>query len=246
MVKTGPPVYLSLIIPAFNEAARIGKSLEQILGFLQSQLYTAEVIIVDDGSTDHTAELLQERFGSCSELRIYREPRNLGKGQAVKRGMLLSKGEYLFFSDADLSVPIEALPLFLSHLERDCCIALGTRQNSDSVIEVRQPIYRELLGRMFTTFSNWMLGLRFSDFTCGFKGFRREAAQYLFSRQLLPDWSFDAEILYLATLHQYRIKEIPVRWRNDQATKVRLWRDIVSSFLGLVRIRVNHWVGRYE
>lgn len=242
MVKTHQ-VYLSLIIPAFNEEARIAKSLESIFNFLQSQPYTSEVIIVDDGSLDRTVELVRERFGSYSGLRIDQHYRNLGKGEAVKHGMLMGNGEYLFFSDADLSVPIETLSPFLSYLEKDFDIAIGTRQKPEAVIEIHQPIYRELLGKIYTILSNWILGLQFSDFTCGFKGFRKEAAKNLFSRQQLSNWSFDAEILYLATLNGYRVKEIPVRWRNDQATKVRLWRDIIASFLGLIRIRTNRWMG---
>ncbi len=234
------PVYLSLIIPAFNEEARIGKSLERISDFLQSQPYFYELIIVDDGSLDRTVDLVRELFGRHPRVSIHRQSHNLGKGEAVRRGMLLGKGEYLFFSDADLAVPIETLSLFLSHLEKDCDVAIGTRQKSGAVIEVHQPIYREFMGKAYTRLSNWILGLSVSDFTCGFKGFRREAARELFSRQQLKGWSFDAEILYLARLKGYRVLEIPVRWRNDQATKVRLWRDAIASFLGLIRIRVNH------
>lgn len=231
--------YVSLIIPAFNEEARIGKSLENILSFLQPQPYTWEVIIVDDGSSDRTVQLVQQRFGHHPGVRIHRQARNLGKGEAVKQGMLLGSGEYLFFSDADLSVPIETLSLFLSYLEKGFPVAIGTRQKPDSVIEIHQPAYRELLGKTYTILSNWILGLRFSDLTCGFKGFRREAAKNLFPQQQLSNWSFDAEILYLATLNGYRVQEIPIRWRNDQATKVRLWRDIFLSFLGLLKIRLN-------
>ena len=234
--ETPKGVYLSLIIPAFNEEMRIAGSLERILKFLKGQPYTFEIIIIDDGSKDRTVELVKNRFGQHSEIRINQQ-QNLGKGKAVQQGMLLASGKYLFFSDADLSVPIETLSLFLSHLEKDSDIAIGTRQKAGAIIEIHQPLFREFLGKVYTKLTNWILGLRFSDFTCGFKGFRKEAAKDLFSRQQLSNWSFDAEILYLAQLKGYRISEIPVHWRNDKRTKVKLWRDIVSSFLGLLRIR---------
>lgn len=244
--KESHRVHVSLIIPAFNEEARIRKSLERILSFLQSQPYSFEIIIVDDGSKDRTVELVRGLTGDDSGVRIYQQRRNLGKGEAVKQGMLLGNGNYLFFSDADLSVPIEMLSLFLSCLEKDCDIAIGTRQKAGAVIEVHQPFFRELLGKTYTTLSRWIMGLRISDFTCGFKGFRRKAALDLFSCQRLKNWSFDAEILYLGHVKGYRLREIPVRWRNDHATKVRLWRDVFTSFLGLVEIRLNHSLGRYR
>lgn len=238
-------VYVSLIIPAFNEEARIGKSLDRMLSFLRSQPYGSEIIIVDDGSQDHTVDVAQKIGQASEQLHILMNGRNCGKGGAIQSGMLRARGDYLFFSDADLSVSIEALPLFLSELEKDSDVTIGTRQGAGARIEVRQPFYREFMGRVFTRLSNRILGLRISDFTCGFKGFRRDAAHDLFSQQRLKDWSFDAEVLYLACLKGYRVKEIPVSWRDDRATKVRLWRDVFTSFLGLLRIRLNHYLGRY-
>lgn len=244
--KATDQVYVSLIIPAFNEEARIGKSLDRILSFLRSQPYSSEVIIVDDGSQDQTGDLLRERYGNHDGVRTHQQSQNLGKGEAVKEGMLLGNGEYLFFSDADLSVPIETLPDFLTQLENNCDVTIGTRRKFGAAIEVHQPFYREYLGRIYTRLSNWILGLQVSDFTCGFKGFRRQAALELFSRQRIRKWSFDAEILYLAQLKGYRVLEVPVTWRNDQATKVRLWKDVVSSLLGLLRIQLYDYQGRYR
>jgi dolichyl-phosphate beta-glucosyltransferase len=239
-------IHLSLIIPTFNEERRIGKSLDRILTFLQTQPYPSEIIIVDDGSQDRTIDVVLQHSNSNPPIRIERQPHNRGKGEAIKRGMLQGNGSYLFFSDADLSVPIEALPTFLSILENGCDVAVGSRRKPGAVLEVHQPLYRELMGKVFTWLSNRILGLHVSDFTCGFKGFRREAARGLFSRQRLGNWSFDPEILYLAKLKQYRVAEIPVRWRNDRATKVRLWRDVTSSFLGLLYIRLYNFKGIYR
>lgn len=239
-------VYLSLIIPAFNEEGRIGTSLEQILRFLKSQQHSYEVIIIDDGSCDGTRVFVNDRFGKEPQVRLYSQPVRRGKGAAVQLGMLKARGQYVFFSDADLSVPIEQLPAFISRLQDHCDAAIGTRQTIGARIEVRQPRLREWMGKVFTMLSNMLLGLRHSDLTCGFKGFRREVARELFSRQHLYNWSFDSEILYLAKIRGYRVAEVPVTWRNDAASKVKLSRDIMSSFVGLLSVRLNHYLGRYN
>jgi len=244
--NTSDSVYLSLIIPAFNEATRIGKSLEQILGFLKSQLYSFEVIVVDDGSSDGTSKLIHDRYGKESCVRLHEKPIHRGKGAAVQDGMLQAKGRFVFFSDADLSVPIETIPSFLSHLQNGCGIAIASRRRRGAIVERHQPAIREFLGGVFTGLSNWILALQHSDLTCGFKGFRQEIAKELFSQQRLDNWSFDSEILYLAKIKGYRVAEVPVTWRHDAATKVRLSRDAVSSLLGLLFIRVNHCLGRYS
>ena len=240
------PAYLSLIIPAFNEDRRIGQSLERILSFFRAQSYPFEIIVVDDGSTDRTVEVVRGFAASDPQLRVEPQPQNRGKGEAIRKGMLLAGGKYLFFSDADLSVPIEAVPDFLSRLEAGDDVAVGSRRIAGAVIEVHQPIHRELMGKVFTGLSNLILGLKLKDFTCGFKAFRRDAARELFSRQRLGGWSFDSEILYLAKSKGYRIAEVPVVWRNDEATKVRLGRDVVRSFVDLWNIRINHTLGKYR
>ncbi len=247
MVSNNPQeVYLSLIIPAFNEESRIGNSLERILTFLRQQPYPSEVIIVDDGSHDRTAEMVRKISQGSDHVRIVQNGKNIGKGGAIRSGMLQARGEFLFFSDADLSVPIETISPFLTKLGEGVDLAIGTRVMPGAIVEVHQPFYREFLGKMYTELSNWILGLRVTDFTCGFKGFRRHAALELFSRQRLKKWSFDAEILYLAQLNEFRVREVPVRWRNDQATKVRLWRDILWSFLELLQIRFYDSPGKYR
>jgi dolichyl-phosphate beta-glucosyltransferase len=204
------------------------------------------VIVVDDGSTDETVASIHRRFGVWSQLKIVQQPERRGKGAAVQQGMLHGQGDYLFFSDADLSVPIEALPTFLTELRNHCDVAIGSRRAPGAKIEIHQPFFRELLGRVFTFLSNLILGLRHSDATCGFEGFRRESARELFTRLRLQNWSFDSELLYLASLKKYRVTEIPVTWRNDQATKVRLWKDVFASFLGLLQIRANQLLGKYH
>src|SRR5258706_1678921 len=176
MADTEQP-YLSLIIPAFNEERRIGKSLVRILAFLHSQPRSFEVIIVDDGSRDRTVEVVRQAHRADPAVRVEPQRCNLGKGEAIRKGMLAARGRYLYFSDADLSVPIEALPNFLSRLEGGADVAIGSPPKAGAVVEVHQPPHPELTGKVFTRLSSWILALPISDFTCGFKGFRIEAAQ---------------------------------------------------------------------
>jgi len=236
-------VYLSLIIPAYNEERRIAKSLKQILQYLETQPYASEVVIVNDGSVDRTVEVVRGICQGRDRVHILQNGKNIGKGGAVRSGMLQARGEFLFFTDADLSGPIETIGLFLTKLEGGFDLAVGTREKKyGAIVEVHQPSYREFMGRVYTYLSNRILGLNISDVTCGFKGFRREVAQEIFSRQQLKNWRFDAEILYLAQLKGYRVMEVPVMWRDNRETKVRLWRDAIASFFGLFQIRLyNYW-----
>jgi dolichyl-phosphate beta-glucosyltransferase len=239
-------ILFSLIVLAYNEELRIGKSLEQILPFCNALGAPYEIIVVDDGSSDGTVSLVRGRFGDQTQLQLIQQPTRGGKGGAVRAGMLQARGDYLFFSDADLSVPIATLPAFFEALRDHCDIAIGSRRAPGAKIEVHQPWLREMLARVFTSLSTNLLGLRYYDLTCGFKGFRRDAAQELFTRQRLCNWSFDCEILFIARLKNYRVTEIPVSWRNAQGTKVRLWKDAAGSFFGLIEIRWNQWLGRYR
>lgn len=241
-MKTPGPIpndgpYISLIIPAFNEEGRIGKSLERILDFFRSGPHSYELIVVDDGSQDRTVEIARQ-IAPEKNVHVIQKGKNSGKGAAIQSGMIRARGKYTIFSDADLSVPIETLPLLVSELENGCDVAIGSRQKTGAVIEIHQSPYREFMGKVYTKLANRILGLRISDFTCGFKGFRGEVARDLFSRQRVFGWSFDAEILYLAKRKNYSVVEIPVRWRDDRRTKVKLWRDVFTSFFELLKIRL--------
>ena len=240
------PVYLSVVIPTFNEEKCIGESLKKILPFLKAKPYAWEVVIVDDGSQDRTVEIVREICQPSDQVRILQNSQNLGKGGAVRAGMLQAKGKYVFFTDADLSVPFETIDLFLPQLEAGFDLVIGTRGIDRTVVEIRQPWYRECMGKAYTYLTNWILNLKLSDFTCGWKGFCREVAHDLFGHQHLTGWSFDAEILFLAKMRRYRLIEIPVRWRNNAATKVKLWKDVIGSFLGLIQVRIYQYQGRYK
>jgi glycosyltransferase involved in cell wall biosynthesis len=243
---TPDPAYLSLIVPAYEESARIERSLRTIGAFLAAQPYTAEIIVVDDGSSDATFEVVCDVVkGLDVPARVLRYDVNRGKGHALKVGFAAARGEHLVFADADLSTPIEHLPDLLERLEAGADVVIGSRKTKGSRIEVRQPRLREWMGRGFTLLVRILIA-DVSDATCGFKGFRAAAGQDLFSRLRMPDWSFDAELLLIARLRGYRVEEVPVVWVHQPGTKVRLAGDTIQSLLGLARIRLNAALGRYQ
>ena len=244
MSKMSNDLLLSLVIPAYNEEKRIGSSLAQIIAYFQRNGYCYELIVVDDGSTDSTVEIVKERIARMQNGRLLCA-RHSGKGAAVRKGVLSAKGQYVFFTDADLSTPITEMDKFLEQLNQGYQVVIGSRKIAGANVELHQSWLRESMGKVFTWLTNVILTKNVSDVTCGFKGFSRSVAQKVFSRQQVNDWSFDAEVLFLAQKYGYSIKEVPVRWRNDPATKVNLLRDTIFSFLGLLKIRVNDWEGKY-
>lgn len=235
---------LSLIIPAYNEEKRIGASLAQIIAYFQRNGYSHELIVVDDGSTDSTVEVVKELMAGMQNGRLLCATHG-GKGAAVRKGVLSAKGQYVFFTDADLSTPITDLEKFLEQLNQGYKVVIGSRKIAGANVEVHQSWLRESMGKVFTWLTNVILANNISDVTCGFKGFSRPVAQKVFSRQQINGWSFDAEVLFLAQKYGYAIKEVPVHWRNDPGTKVKLLRDTIRSFLGLLKIRANDWRGKY-
>ncbi len=230
-------VRLSMVIPAYNEERRIGASLRSAVRVLRELMPLHEIIVVDDGSPDRTLEMAREAADEAASFRGLKNGLNLGKGGAVRRGMLEARGEYVLFCDADESTPMESLRDFLPGMERGEPVIIGTRKNVEARIERHQPWLRETMGKGFTALGHLLIGVRVTDFTCGFKVFRRDAARAIFSRQTIEDWSFDAEILFLAGHLGYSISEVPVVWRNDEDTRVRLLRDTWDSLQGLLKIR---------
>jgi dolichyl-phosphate beta-glucosyltransferase len=245
MNKMSNDSLLSLVIPVYNEEKRIGSSLSEIIAYFQRNGYSYELIVVDDGSTDRTVEIVKELIAGIQSGRLLCA-RHGGKGAAVRKGVLNAKGQYVFFTDADLSTPIAELDKFLEQLNQGYKVVIGSRKMTGANVEVHQSWLRESMGKVFTWLTNVILTKNISDVTCGFKGFSRPVAQEVFSRQQVNNWSFDAEILFLVQQYGYLIKEIPVRWRNDPATRVNLLEDTVRSFLGLLKIRANDWRGKYR
>ena len=223
---------LSLIIPVYNEASRFRAGIKLALDYLQSQFYSWEVIVVDDGSNDNSTSTINK-----ANTHVIRTGKNFGKGHAIKIGVEAAAGEYIVFSDIDFSVSLIYLPKFLSAL-KSSDIAIGSRRLPQSHIAHHQDYLRESLGRGFTGLSNLILGLNHTDLTCGFKGFKRSVAQKLFSLQKLNRWAFDSEILFLAKKLGLRVTEIPVSWSNDPQTKVKLFQDTLTSLVALFQIRL--------
>ena len=238
---------LSIIVPAFNEEARLGRSLTRIRDYLAGtgrNCRQTEVIVVDDGSTDGTADLVRHFIPAFPNLRLISNGRNRGKGYSVRHGMLEAKGKIALFTDADLSAPIEEMEKLLQALET-VDVAIGSRAIDRSLIEVHQSGMREMAGIIFNRFVRFFTGLPFLDTQCGFKAFRRERAQIAFQQQRSERFGFDPELLFLAQRHGLKCVEVPVRWAHSEGTKVHVLHDSLDMFLELVRLRRNWLLGRY-
>ncbi len=241
-MKTGHP-FLSIIVPIYNEEKRLTRGITEILRFIDNQRYVIELIVVNDGSTDATIQLLKEL--KHPHLRLLSYEKNQGKGYAIREGMLKARGDVRLFLDVDLSTPVAEFRKFLPHL-RTFDVVIGSRRTKGSAILVHQPLLRERLGSVFTWLSSAFLGIEISDFTCGFKCFSRESANTLFPLQRLHGWGFDSEIIFLAQKKGFLIKEVPVTWSNDSQTRVNLAKDVFLSLLDLIKIRVNDMLGKYS
>ncbi len=241
-------MYLSLIIPAYNEADRIGNTLEQVFAYLDRQSYEAEIIVVDDGSRDATSEVVRDLQQTATvPLLLETLPQNRGKGYAVRIGMLTkASGAVRFFYDADASTPIEEIDRCQPLFDAGADIVIGSRALPDSDIQIRQAWYREWMGRCFNGIERILRVTSLKDTQCGFKGFTAAAAACCFSRQTIDRFSFDAELLFIAEKHGLHIAELPVRWLNSPKSRVNPFTDATRMFLDLVAIRANDLAGRYD
>ncbi|NPV46186.1 MAG: glycosyltransferase family 2 protein [Armatimonadetes bacterium] len=240
MPELPPAPYLSVVIPAYNEAQRLGPSLERILAYLADRPFAAEIVVVDDGSTDGTGDLARQLLEGRADYQVLRNEPNAGKAVSVRRGLLAGRGQVLLFSDADLSTPIEEADRLLAELEAGADVAIASRQLPGARLAVHQPWYRELAGRAFGWVNQMVLLPGIPDSQCGFKAFRREAAHALLPHQRLSGWAFDAELLYVARRLGLKIAQVPVTWINDPASKVHMVRDGLRMVLDLFRIRRLH------
>ena len=245
MSEEGAEPDISVVIPAFNEAGRIAEPLRRIHNHMQGRSLAAEIVIVDDGSTDGTAEAVRRIAADLGMTLRVLSAEHRGKGHAVRIGMPAARGRAVLMTDADLSSPIDELDRFMPYLRDGAHVVIGSRRLGGAVIEVHQPFLRESMGRIFTLLTQLLI-VRVSDATCGFKLFTREAAHQIFSRLTLDDWSFDAEALFVARKLGYGIREVPIAWRDSPGTKVHRGRDAVLAAIGLVRIRANALLGRYH
>ncbi|MGC1107930.1 MAG: dolichyl-phosphate beta-glucosyltransferase [Candidatus Acidiferrales bacterium] len=239
-----PPLELSVIVPAYNEEARLPRTLERIRGYLRRAHPASEIIVVDDGSTDSTADAVRALQKEMPELRLLLNGENRGKGYSVRSGMLAARGAIALFTDADLSAPIEEAEKLLGALG-SADVAIGSRAVDRRLIQVHQSRARELAGILFNRMVRLATALPFEDTQCGFKAFRADRARIVFEQQRIEDFGFDPEILFLAQRHSLRIVEIPVLWAHDPGTKLHIVRDSLLMFVGLLQIRWNAMIGRY-
>lgn len=232
---------LSIIIPVFNEEARIKKTLSRLEAYLRRHFREYEIIVVNDGSRDKTAELLRESAATIPALRVFSNKYNTGKGHAVKQGILEARADLIFFTDADLSTPAREIGRFVRLFEgSNASVLIGSRSVADSKIKIRQPFYREYMGKIFNQFVRYFTGLPFWDTQCGFKGFRRAAALEIFTKVKEPGFSFDVEVLLIAQKLGHRVEEIPVTWVNNRKSKVNPVKDSLAMFRGLLEIRQKY------
>ena len=236
--------FLSIIIPAHNEANRLPDTLEQVFGFLQKQAFTAEVIVVENGSSDKTFEIAHGFAAQHANLRVIQNDWR-GKGLAIQRGIKEAQGEYLFLCDADLSMPIAEISKFIPPQLQNVDIAIASRE-APGAVRIHEPYYRHFTGRVFNTLIRLLVLPTLQDTQCGFKCIRADVALDIFRYQTLTGWAFDVEMLFIARHHRYQIVEIPIHWYFNDDSKISVLRDSLRMFLDLLVIRRNARRGLYD
>jgi len=236
----------SIVIPAYNEGERLAPTLEKVLAYVRQQGWDAEVVVVNDGSRDNTAEIVREFASKDSLVRLVENPGNRGKGYAVRNGMLSARGDIIVFSDADLSSPIEEMPRLLQAMTAGADIAIGSRWLRAELQTHRQSLHRQLFGRVFNGLNRIILGLRYKDTQCGFKAFTRKAAQTILPLQRIERWGFDPEILFLARKFGFRVDEVAVRWGHVGGTRINPLVDGARMLQEMIRIRWYEMTGKYQ
>ncbi len=238
--------HYSIVIPAYNERARIPATLEAVVNCIRERDWSAEVVVVNDGSRDGTADVVKAFAVNAPEVRLIENPGNRGKGYSVRSGLLHSFGEVVMFTDADLSAPIEEAEGLFAAIAQGADIAIGSRWLERKRQTIRQPLYRQFFGRCFNGVTRLVMGLPFADTQCGFKAFTRAAAQTVFQLQTIDRWGFDPEILFIATKRGFRIAEVPVSWAHDERTRISYLKDGVRMVEDIAHVRWNALLGRYD
>jgi glycosyltransferase involved in cell wall biosynthesis len=237
---------LSIVIPAYNESARIELTLEGVMGCVERQGWDAEVLVVDDGSRDGTPQIVQQWMERYPRLHLVQNEGNRGKGYSVRNGLLQAAGEIVMFTDADLSAPMEEAELLMAALADGADVAIGSRWLDEARQTTHQPLYRRFFGRCFNWVTRTVMGLPFKDTQCGFKAFKRSAAQVIFRLQRIERWGFDPEILFIARKLGYSIREVPVTWGHDARSRISYLRDGMKMLEEMAVIRGNSLAGRYD
>ncbi len=232
---------LSIVIPAYNEAHRITDTLKKIIEYFRKTKIEYEIIVINDGSIDNTKIKLQqikEKYSGNVRITIINNDKNKGKGFAVKQGIMVSNGEYIYFTDADLSTPIEEIEKFLKYI-KEYDIVIGSRAVKNSKILLHQPFYRELAGKLFNKFLKLILGLPYNDTQCGAKLFKSDVAKFVFSKTTIYGFSFDVEVLFIAKKYRYKILELPVVWSHCKDSKINLLVDGFRMLCDVIKIKMN-------
>jgi len=233
------------VLPVYNESARIAGTLDKILAYAAERGWNAEILVVNDGSSDRSAEIVRTYATKHPQLRLLENPGNRGKGYSVRHGMLEARGDIMLFSDADLSSPIAEADKLFAAIADGADIAIGSRWVRSELQIQRQPLYRQLFGRIFNLALRVILGLKFKDTQCGFKVFTRRSAQAIFPLQKIERWGFDPELLYLAEKFGFTVEEVAVAWSHREGTRINPWRDGMRMFSELLKIRWNALSGKY-
>jgi len=241
-------MFLSIVIPAYNEESKIIATLESIIDFLSKKNYSYEIIVVDDGSRDNTYHITKNFAEKNKNVLVLKNQKNEGKGSAIKKGVMSAQGEYILFMDADHSTPINEIDKMLSWLEsnKHYGFVFGSRYVNGAKILIKEPFLRILLGKIYHYIVKIFILRGVKDYNCGFKVFRKEVAKTLFSQLSCKDYTFDVELLLLSKLLGYRFKEIPVVWTHNIHSKVRPFIDGIKSFFGILKIKINYYRGLYK
>ncbi len=237
---------ISIVIPAYNESARIGRALDEVLRCIHERDWHAEVVVVNDGSSDRTAAIVQEFAELHPEVRLLNNPENRGKGFSVRQGILHAVGEIVMFTDADLSAPMEEAERLFDALRQGADIAIGSRWLDRKRQTMHQPLYRQFFGRCFNAITRLVMGLPFADTQCGFKAFRRPVAQTIFQLQRIERWGFDPELLFIALKRGYQIREVPVTWGHDERSRLSYLKDGIKMLEDIAYIRWEAFAGAYD
>jgi len=237
---------LSIVIPAYNESARIEATLDRVMSCVCHEGWDAEVLVVDDGSKDDTSAIVQRCMDLHPRLHLIKNPGNRGKGYSVRNGLLQAAGDIVMFTDADLSAPMEEATRLIAAIERGADVAIGSRWLERARQTIHQPLYRQFFGRCFNAITRGVMGLPFKDTQCGFKAFRRESAQVIFRLQRIERWGFDPEILFIARKLKYSIEEVPVTWGHDERSRMSYLKDGMKMLEEMAIIRWNSLAGRYD
>ncbi|MBF0215788.1 MAG: glycosyltransferase family 2 protein [Candidatus Omnitrophica bacterium] len=232
---------LSVVIPAYNEERSLGGTLSAVHKFLSSKKYDHEVIVVDDGSKDATADIAKKSPFAPGKLIVISNEKNMGKGFSVRRGVLAAKGDLVLVTDADLSTPISEVDKLIAFMDKGFDVVIGSRDVSDSKVVKHQPLLRETMGKTFNLFVKALLIGDFNDTQCGFKLFKGASARETAKIMKIDGFCYDVEMLYLLRRKGYKIKEAGVVWENDPHTKVKVFNSSFSMFMDLFRIKM--WYG---